>query len=181
MRRPFSMSFTRSTTFILKSRQWFEKEFLKSTDDLASQALARILAGQMHTLDDLRKSGWTRFLMTLRFRHPDLVSEMRDKIAILWRNHDVFTKGEYERTRSADDPETFDGYIAQLAPDAHIRVQLDLLVAGMDNEQIGRHNRCVDRVASSSDLRLAGRTEPRSKAPYCFAASEHHASVRRVR
>jgi Protein of unknown function (DUF4238) len=77
--------------------------------------------------------------MTLRFRHPDLVSEMRDSIAALWRSHDVFTKEEYERARSADDPESFDGYIAQLAPDAAIRVQLDLLVASMDNEQIGKH------------------------------------------
>jgi hypothetical protein len=91
------------------SRQWFEEAFLQSTDDLASQALARIIAGQMHTLDDLRKSGWARFLMTLRFRHPDLVSEMRNKIANLWRNHDTFTKEAYERERSADDPETFDG------------------------------------------------------------------------
>ncbi len=121
-----------------ESRQWFEQAFLKSTDDLASQALARILAGQMSTLDDLRKSGWARFLMTLRFRHPDVVSEIRDRIAILWKDHTVFTKREYERTRSASDPETFDEYLAQLAPDANIRVQLDLLVAGMDNEQIGR-------------------------------------------
>jgi len=122
-----------------ESRQWFEEAFLRSADDLGSQALRRMLAGQLHTLDDLRKSGWTRFLMTLRFRHPDLVSEMRQRIEALWKNHDVFTKAEYERIRSTDDPETFDEFIAQLAPDADIRVQLDLLVAGMDNEQIGRH------------------------------------------
>jgi len=30
-------------------RQWFEEHFLKFTDDLASQALARILAGRMNT------------------------------------------------------------------------------------------------------------------------------------
>ena len=49
------------------TRQWFEKKFLQSTDDIASQVLAKILAGQMKALDNLQKSGWARFLMTLRF------------------------------------------------------------------------------------------------------------------
>jgi hypothetical protein len=67
------------------------EHFLKSTDDLASQALARILAGKMNTLDAVRKSGWARFLMTLRFRHPDLLAEARAGIALLWKHHDMFT------------------------------------------------------------------------------------------
>jgi hypothetical protein len=121
-----------------ESRQWFEERFLKSTDDHAAQALTRILRGRMHTLDDRRKSAWARFLMTLRFRHPDVVVEMRDQIATLWKNHDAFTRSPYAETRSPDDPETFGEYVAQLSPDADFRVQLDLLVAVMDNEQLGR-------------------------------------------
>jgi hypothetical protein len=122
-----------------KARQLFEQAFLQSTDDLASQALTRIMNGQMHTLDNLRKSGWTRFLMTLRFRHPDVVPEIRDAIAVLWADHDRFTKKQYELARSPDDPPTFDEYLAKLSPDGQTRAQLDLLVASMDNEQIGRH------------------------------------------
>jgi hypothetical protein len=121
------------------SRQLFEQAFLQSTDDLASQALTRILERQMDTLDDLRKSGWARFLMTLRFRHPDVVAEVRAGITALWKNHGRFTKTQYELARSADDPETFDEYLAKLSPDGDVRAQLDLLVASMDNEQIGRH------------------------------------------
>jgi hypothetical protein len=120
------------------SRQWFEEKFLTSTDDQAAQVLERILNRQMHTLDNFRKSAWARFLMTLRFRHPDLVAEMRNQIAALWKNHDIFTRTPYAQTRSQGDPETFGEYVDQLAPDATFRVQLDLLVAAMDNEQIGR-------------------------------------------
>jgi hypothetical protein len=121
-----------------EARQLFEQAFLRLTDDLASQALMRILNGQMHTLDDLRKSGWARFLMALRFRHPDVVPELKDAIAALWKDHDRFTKQSYECARSADDPATFDEYLARLSPDGQIRAQLDLLIASMDNEQIGR-------------------------------------------
>ena len=71
--------------------------------------------------------------------HPDVVGEIRDRIATLWKSHDRFTLEEYERERSPDDPETFDEYLLQLSPDGNIRVQLDLLVAAMDNEQLGKH------------------------------------------
>lgn len=132
------------------SQQWFEDKFLRSTDELGAQALARMLARQLDTLDDLRKSGWVRLLMTLRFRHPDLVAEMRQRIEVLWNNHNAFTRAEYERIRSVDDPQTFDEFIAQLGPDAGMRVQLDLLVSGMDNEQIGQH--IVGMVWATVDL-----------------------------
>jgi hypothetical protein len=121
------------------SKRWFEEAFLKNTDDLASEAITRILAGRMETLDSVLRSGWVRFLMTLRFRHPDMLAEMRQIIAYLWSNHDAFTRAEYEKTRSSVDPRTFDEYLARLSPDAHLRVQLDLLRAGMDNEEIGNH------------------------------------------
>lgn len=179
------------------SRPWFEDKFLRSTDELSSQALTRLLAGQLLVLDDLRKSGWVRFLMTLRFRHPDLVAEMRQRIEVLWKNHDPFTRAEYERIRSADDPKTCDGFIDQLGPDADTRVQLDLLVAGMDNEQIGRHivsmvwavvdlSNAVHRLLTSDwpvELSL-GATPPTVAIPISptllFAASDDMGAIRKI-
>jgi hypothetical protein len=122
-----------------EAREWFEQQFLKHVDDLASEVLSEIEAGNMAHLNAEQKSGWVRFLMTLRFRHPDLVAEMREAIGRIWAAHDGFTRESYAKIRSPTDPETFDDFIASLSPDGNIRVQMDLLVSGMDNEQIGRH------------------------------------------
>jgi hypothetical protein len=97
--------------------------FLKNTDDLASEVLTRMLAGRMDTLNNDLRSAWARFVMTLRFRHPDLVAEMRDNITRLWSNHDAFTRSEYQRSRSPNDPGTFDEYLANISPHANILTQ----------------------------------------------------------
>jgi hypothetical protein len=57
----------------------------------------------------------------------------------LWKYHDTFTRETYEGIRETGDPETFEEYVAQLDPDGNIKAQLDLLVASMDNGQIGEH------------------------------------------
>jgi hypothetical protein len=120
------------------SRQWFEKHFLKFTDDVASDALKRILTGEMTSLNDRQKSGWARFLMTLRFRHPDAVVELRESITNLWKTHDIFTLEVYSKIRSPSDPLTFGEYVSSFGPDANSRMELELLIAAMDNKGIGQ-------------------------------------------
>lgn len=121
------------------ARQLFESEFLKQTDTSASESIEHIIAGRAHVLNDRQKSEWVRFLMSLHFRHPDVVAEIREGNSALWKNHDRFTNASYQRAKGPNDPPTFDEYVAQLGPDAGTRVELDLLVAAMDNEIIGKH------------------------------------------
>lgn len=121
-----------------EARQWFEQKFLKETDDLASQALKQIMKGRSNALNTRQKSAWVRFMMSLNLRQPDVVSEIREAIEILWNNHDCFTKKEYDIARSSTDPLTFNDYLDKLSPDGQTRAQIDLLVGCMDNPEIGR-------------------------------------------
>ncbi|MBE7728250.1 DUF4238 domain-containing protein [Komagataeibacter sp. FXV3] len=121
-----------------EARQWFEQTFLKDTDDLASQALKEIMKGRLDALSIRQKSAWVRFIMSLELRHPDVVSEIRETIEVLWNKHDWFTKAAYEAARSPIDPLTFNDYLDKSSPDGQTRAQVDLLVRFMDNLTIGR-------------------------------------------
>ncbi|KXV71936.1 hypothetical protein AD951_01370 [Acetobacter malorum] len=124
-------------------RQWFEQNFLKDTDDFASQALKEIIKGRFDALNIRQKSAWVRFMMSLDLRHPDVVSEIRELIEALWTKHDRFTKDAYENSRSPVDPQTFSDYLDELSPDGQTRAQVDLLVRFMDNPTIGRRIICM--------------------------------------
>ena len=118
-------------------QQWFETAFLGDTDYIASEVLQRMIARDVHSLSDREKSGWVRFLMTLRFRHPDVVAELREGNSKLWKHHDRRTKASYESIRTDNDPPTFTEWIALQPSDVGRQAQIDLLVAAMDNPTLG--------------------------------------------
>ena len=119
-------------------KQWFESVFLRDVDTAASLLIDRIIGGQAHALDAQEKSHWARFLMTLHFRHPDVVEELRADNLTLWKHHELFTRESYALARRSTDPDNFDEFLALAGPDALAMVQIDLLTAAMDNPEIGR-------------------------------------------
>lgn len=130
------------------SRQWFEQVFLQQTDDLAAKAIAALLAGK--TLDAIKLSGFSRFLMTLGQRHPDGLPELVAAINRLWNYKGQLP--EYEMARQPGDPSTYQEFLATLAPETRAQVQVNILKACMDNEIVGKRlNSMVWAVLNLAD------------------------------
>lgn len=122
-----------------EAREWIEEEFMKRLDDRAAQIMKKMVVMVPMNSSDSSRSDWSRFLMTLRFRHPDCIFELREAIASLWESHDSFTKVPYQKYKKENDPETFSEYLKLKSPDGEVRAQVDMLVTCMDNEILGTH------------------------------------------
>jgi hypothetical protein len=118
-------------------RQWVEDEFLAETDDLASKALEEILAGRMAALNLKLRSAWSRFLYTLRFRHPDPLLEMREVVKRIWDTRRALPQAEYETIRKPGDPLTSEEYLANISAEMHARAHVNLLQGVLDNPKLG--------------------------------------------
>jgi Protein of unknown function (DUF4238) len=118
-------------------RQWFEDEFLAETDDRASKALQEILAGRLDGLNLKLRSGWSRFLYTLLFRHPDPLLEMREAIERIWGARRALPQAEYETIRKPGDPLTSEEYLANISAEMHARAHVNLLQGALDNPKLG--------------------------------------------
>lgn len=118
--------------------EFLEDEFLQTADDDAATALRILLAGEFHRLDTRLKSGWSRFLIGMRMRHPDAMKELRDISLRMWRTSNPSTQAEYEKHRIDSDPATLEELAAIADPLIEPKVQIRLIARAMDNEQIGR-------------------------------------------
>jgi hypothetical protein len=116
-------------------RQWFEDKLLAQVDDLASKALQEILAGRLDGLDSKLRSAWSRFLYSLRFRHPDPLLELCAAIERIWDS--ALSQAEYETIRKPVDPLTFEKYRANISADARARVHVNLLQGVFDDPKVG--------------------------------------------
>ena len=57
-------------------KHWLEQEFFKTVDNYASLAMQELLAGNLNLNEKLR-SGWSRFLMSLKCRTPNMIAKIR--------------------------------------------------------------------------------------------------------
>jgi Protein of unknown function (DUF4238) len=122
-------------------RQWFETTFLTLTDDLGSIALEKMLTDGPNSLDLRLRSAWARFVMTLRFRTPDVVNELRTSTARAWESNEPHSEEEYQRMRKGREgyPVTFAEYSAAMTPAVNAQIHVRLLKSAMDNRKIGEH------------------------------------------
>jgi hypothetical protein len=118
--------------------QHIEDVFLKYADNTASNAMQMHLAGQDIWTNELR-SGWSRFLISLIIRHPDVMVDLRAATAKSWRDTGPSTQADYEKTKEPHFPATFDEYIAAIDPLIPVKVSQNAIIKAFDNEKLGNH------------------------------------------
>jgi hypothetical protein len=118
--------------------QHIEDVFLKYADNTASIAHQMHLAGQDIWTAELR-SGWSRFLISLIIRHPDVMMDLRAATMKSWKDTEASTQAEYEKTKEPHYPATFDEYIAAVDPLIPVKVSLNAIIKAFDNEKLGAH------------------------------------------
>ena len=57
--------------------QAVEKEFMRPLDTEASNAMRKIVKADPRVWNDRERSAWTRFTLSLLYRHPDRVRELK--------------------------------------------------------------------------------------------------------
>jgi hypothetical protein len=85
------------------------------------------------------RSAWSRFLLSLLLRHPDVMIEFRAAAKSLWAKGGEDTQRNYEKIRKPEDPETFEEYAAAIDPLIEVKVGVNLIIRAFDNEAIGNH------------------------------------------
>jgi hypothetical protein len=84
-------------------------------------------------------SAWARFLIGVHTRHFDTIPEIRDAAKSLWAASGQQSQHIYEDSREPGDPATFDEWIALRDPLIPHKAALNLMVAAMDNGEVGQH------------------------------------------
>jgi hypothetical protein len=120
--------------------QFLEKEFFNYSDRTAADALKMLLDGlPKHLWSSETLSAWARFLIGVHTRHFDTIPEIRDAAKSLWVASGEQSQRIYEDSREPGDPATFDDWIALRDPLIPHKAALDLMVAAMDNREVGQH------------------------------------------
>jgi hypothetical protein len=120
--------------------QFLERQFFNYADRTASQALAMLLDGRpKHLWSSEMLSAWARFLVGVHTRHFDTIPEIRDAAKTLWAASGEQSQRIYEDIRQPEDPPTFDEWIAIRDPLIPHKAAIDLMVAAMDNRDVGQH------------------------------------------
>lgn len=119
--------------------QYLESNFLKLVDSNAAIALRRHLAMTTDLPPKLRNA-WSRFLLSLMMRHPDVMTEVRVAAKSLWSKGGDEVELNYEKFRKPEDPETFAEYADTVDPLIEVKARLYLIVrAVFDNQLVGNH------------------------------------------
>ena len=116
-----------------------EDDFFRHTDQKASDALAFMLANQDSSADmpSTLRSGWSRFILSLRHRNPESLAELKAKCVAALRDHLPELKASYEDMRGPDDPATFAELKARLEHDAEHKTWAVLLQDVVDSLTVG--------------------------------------------
>ena len=125
--------------------QHLEAKFFNYADNVAAQALAMHLSGQSNAAlwTSELVSGWSRFVMGVHLRHPDVLPELKAGAGTAWdKSGDTYQK-HYEQVRTADHPPTMDEWIATVDPLTRAKVQLNAVMKMIDNEEVGA---CLNKM-----------------------------------
>lgn len=117
-------------------RQHIEKVFFNYADNTGSQALTILLEEKRGAFSPELRRAWSRFLVGLYLRHPDIIPELRIAARAIWARTGDRTQADYEHLRSAEDPPLFDQYVASVDPLIPDKAQMNLIINGIDNDQL---------------------------------------------
>lgn len=144
-----------------ESAQHMEDVFLKYADNTASLALQKLLTGNKDWTAELR-SGWSRFLISLLIRHPDIMIELRAGAVASWKRTRPSSQARYEELKEPHFPATFDEYISTVDPLIPVKVTLNAIVNAFDNKRLGTqingmHWAVIDLCKASHQLLTSDR------------------------
>jgi hypothetical protein len=120
--------------------QFIEAKFFDYADRKAADALQLHLNGRTTEWTSELRSAWSRFVIALQLRHPDVMPELRISAEAIWSGSNTpILQQRYETIREPDDPNTFDEYLARQDPLTSVKARVNLIVALFDNEIVGEH------------------------------------------
>jgi hypothetical protein len=119
-----------------ETAQHMEEVFLNYADNTASLALQNLLIGNDHWTSELR-SGWSRSLISLLIRHPDIMLELRAGAVASWKSTGPSSQARYEELKEPHFPATFDEYVSTVDPLIPVKVALNAIVKAFDNQRLG--------------------------------------------
>ena len=107
-------------------------------DTDASRALEMILAGETDNWPGTLRSGWTRFILSLLFRNPEVVATIKNHIIEMWDEGIKVLQADYGARRRAGDPESFEEFLAKHEPNAAQIGAANFLAEVIDNDRVGK-------------------------------------------
>lgn len=119
--------------------QHLEAEFFNYADNVASQALTLHLTGDATGWNNERLSGWSRFVVGVQLRHPDVIPELRAGARTIWDQTGPEYQTQYEQLRTSQHPATMDEWLSTVDPLARAKIELNCMRKILDNEIIGAH------------------------------------------
>jgi hypothetical protein len=122
-----------------EAAQHLESNFLQLVDSDAAIALKRHLTMTGDPWPPKLREAWSRFLISLIMRHPDVMTEFRAAAKSLWLKGKDDTQRNYEKIRKPEDPDTFEEYAATVDSLIEVKVRLNLIIRAFDNRAIGNH------------------------------------------
>ena len=131
-------------------------------DTDAKHALDKIVSGDKSPWDARPRSAWTRFILSLRFRSPEVVHDLKRHMQEVWKAGVDHLQANYNALRLPSDPPTFEEYMQRCKPEAPYKGALLLLQEIIDNDRVGptifdMHWSRVSLVASSLPLLTSDR------------------------
>ncbi|OKO67457.1 DUF4238 domain-containing protein, partial [Bradyrhizobium sp. AS23.2] len=119
--------------------QHLESKFFQIVDDEGAKALHRFLRRDPAPWSAEARSGWSRFLLSLKVRHPDAMEELRQAIPRLWGRSHAPSQAEYAKLRKPDDPDSFEEFLTRRDPNIVHKVTINMIMRGIEIIELGTH------------------------------------------
>lgn len=114
-----------------------EENFFKPIDTAANQALQKMLAWDKAAWTSEMRSAWTRYLLSLRFRNPDTVKDLKTHMIDIWSTARESIKKDFAKWRRPDDPDTWEEFEKLLNPAAPHIGATNMVMRIVDNDRVG--------------------------------------------
>jgi hypothetical protein len=121
------------------ARQYLEEVFFAYADQKASDALDNHLGVAALPWTSELVTAWSRFMTAIHFRHPDAMPELREAAKKIWEASGGDYQARYEAVRKRTDPPTMDEYLPMRDPLLPVKMPVNLIMKGLDNEILCTH------------------------------------------
>jgi hypothetical protein len=114
-----------------------EEKFFKPVDTAAELALQKMLGWDEAPWTSESRKAWTRYLLSLRFRNPGTVKDLKAHMLNVFSASKESIRGNYPTWRRSDDPPTWEEFERRLDPAAPYIAATNLMIEIIDNDRIG--------------------------------------------
>jgi hypothetical protein len=114
-----------------------ESGFMSFVDNEAAKALAKIAAGDATGWDQATRSDWTRFMLSLRFRNPEVIADLKGHMRDIVDATFADVTENYAVFRRPGDPETAEEFFARIEGNPAEGAAMHLAQNIIDNERVG--------------------------------------------